>query len=365
MAKPSVLVLTPDFPPEKGGIQILVHRVISSWTRLEPRVVTLATLDADEFDRDLQFSVHRVGGERVGHRARLAALNAVASLVGLGRRPDVVLSGHIVMSPAAWLISRTLRVPFLQYLYGQEVAVRPGLASFAVRNAACSIAISRHTEALAAYCGADPGRVRRIYPGVDRITEAAAVRRRPDVVVVARLDERYKGHDVLIRALPLIRARVPHARLVVIGDGGLRPAYESLAASFGVADAVAFLGVVDDAERDRLLREASVFAMPSRQLGAGEGEGFGIVFLEAGTHHLPVVAGAVAGTLDAVVDGETGLLVDPQDHLAVADAITRLLLEPGLAKRLGDNGAERAEGFAWQRVSHAVEDVVLELVEAR
>jgi phosphatidyl-myo-inositol dimannoside synthase len=365
MADRAVLVLTPDFPPEKGGIQILVHRVVSHWTRLEPRVVTLDTPYADEFDAGLPFPVQRVGGAWAGHRSRLAALNIVAALIGGRRRPDAVLSAHIVMSPAAWLISRTLRVPFVQYLYGQEVAVRPGLASFAVRNAAYSIAISRHTEALAERCGADPKRVRRIHPGVDPAGEPGANLKRPDVVVVARLDERYKGHDVLIRALPLIRARVPGARLVVIGDGALRTAYENLAASFGVAEAVVFTGTVDDEERNRLLEEASVFAMPSRQLTAGEGEGFGIVFLEAGVHHLPVVAGAVAGTLDAVVADETGLLVDPQDHLAVADAVTRLLLDPALAKHLGDNGARHAESFTWQRISRDVEDVVLDLVNAR
>jgi phosphatidylinositol alpha-1,6-mannosyltransferase len=365
MANPDVLVLTPDFPPDKGGIQVLVHRIVSSWTRLDPRVITLRSQDAEGFDEGLAFPVHRVGYVRAGHRARLAALNAVAAAVGVGRRPDAVLSGHIVMSPAAWLITRTLRIPFVQYLHGQELAVRPKLASFAVRHAAASVAVSRHTEKLAADCGAPAARVRRIHPGVDLASSNSTSPKRSDIVVVARLDERYKGHDVLIRALPLVRSRVPDARLVIVGDGVLRGAYENLARSFGVADSVVFMGAVDEARRDVLLQEASVFAMPSRRLSAGAGEGFGIVFLEAGTRHLPVVAGAVAGTLDAVVDGETGLLVDPEDHLAVADAVTRLLLDPGLARRLGDNGARRAEGFAWPSVGAAVEDVLLELLETR
>jgi len=362
---PDVLVLTPDFPPEKGGIQILVHRVVSSWTRIRPMVVTLDSDDGGRFDLGLAFPVHRVGLGRAGHRIRLVLLNVVAFSVGLRRRPDAVLSGHIVMSPAAWLLSRTLRIPFVQYLHGQEITVRPALASFAVRHAALSIAVSRHTESLARSCGADPSRVRRIHPGVDPETAAPAARRRPDVIVVARLDERYKGHDVLIRALPLICACVPQARLVIVGDGSLRDAFEHLARSLGVADAVVFAGAVDDSERDRLLGEASVFAMPSRQLAAGAGEGFGIVFLEAATRHLPVVAGAVAGTLDAVVDGETGLLVDPRDHLAVADAVIRLLKDGSLARRLGANGARRADAFAWPNVGDAVEDLMLELLEAR
>jgi phosphatidylinositol alpha-1,6-mannosyltransferase len=358
---PDVLVLTPDFPPEHGGIQVLMHRVVSSWTRVRPRVVTLAQPSDAEFDPTLSFAVRRVGFGVAGHRLRLIALNALAVLEGIRRRPDVVLSGHIVTSPAAWLLSKLLRVPFVQYLYGQEVAVRPRLTRFAVRRAACSITISSHTDQLALARGATPASLRRIPPGVDLATPPAGSTRTADVVVVARLDERYKGHDVLIRALPLVRSRVPEARLVVIGDGVLRPAYEALVRSVGVSDGIVFAGSVDDAERDALLDRAAVFAMPSRQLPGGAGEGFGIVFLEAGTHRLPVIGGAVAGTLDAVVDGETGVLVDPRDHVALADAIVDLLADADRARGMGEAGVRRAEAFSWPTVSRRVEELVLEV----
>ena len=83
--------------------------------------------------------------------------------------------------------------------------------------------------------------------------------------------------------------------------------------------------------------------MPSRLPAGGfAGEGFGIVYLEAGAYGKPVVAGNVGGAVDAVLDGETGLLVDPTDALEVADAITRLLLDEQLATRLGGAGADRA-----------------------
>jgi phosphatidylinositol alpha-1,6-mannosyltransferase len=366
MGNPSILVLTPDFPPERGGIQVLLHRVVSSWRQLDPCVVAFASEGAAAFDAEQPFAVERVGAARATHRMRLGALNVRALQLGLRRRPSCILSGHIVTSPAAWILSRTLRVPFVQYLYGRELVVRPRLTSFAARRAARTIVISRFTRDLALSCGAKADKLRLIHPGVD-LAPACDENRltRRDIVVVGRLDERYKGHDVLLRALPLVRANVPDARLVVVGDGILRETYASLAASLGVADAVVFAGSVDDAGRDRALTEASVFAMPSRKLTGGAAEGFGIVFLEAGARSLPVVAGAVGGTLDAVIDGETGLLVDPADHIAVADAVTRLLEEPELAQRLGGNGARRAQGFAWPRIGEAVEDVVLELLEAR
>ena len=96
--------------------------------------------------------------------------------------------------------------------------------------------------------------------------------------------------------------------------------------------------------------------MPSRlPAGGSGGEGFGIVYLEAGAHGLPVVAGNVGGALDAVADGETGLLVDPTDHVAVADAIADLLADPVRAAGLGRAGVEHARGFGWAATGAKVE----------
>ena len=165
---------------------------------------------------------------------------------------------------------------------------------------------------------------------------------------------------MLIRALPLVLAKVPDAQWVVIGDGSLRPGLEQLAASHGVSAAVRFLGALDDEQRNVWLRRAHVLAMPSRiPAGGFAGEGFGIVYLEAGAYGKPVVAGNVGGALDAVLDGETGLLVDPLDPLAIAAAITSLLSDRGLAARLGAAGRARAQEHSWPRVVARVEAALL------
>jgi phosphatidylinositol alpha-1,6-mannosyltransferase len=102
--------------------------------------------------------------------------------------------------------------------------------------------------------------------------------------------------------------------------------------------------------------------MPSRLSGGGlGGEGFGIVYLEASAHGLPVVAGEAAGALDAVVPGTTGLLVDPTDHVRVADAIASLLRDRRRADALGRAGREYAARFAWPEIARRVEDVMLEV----
>jgi len=98
--------------------------------------------------------------------------------------------------------------------------------------------------------------------------------------------------------------------------------------------------------------------MPSRL----HGEGFGIVYLEAGAHGKPVVAGDAGGSREAVQDGTSGLLVDPTDPDAVAEALTTLLLDRELAHRLGQSGAERARAFHWPLIAARVEATLLELV---
>jgi phosphatidylinositol alpha-1,6-mannosyltransferase len=269
----------------------------------------------------------------------------------------VVLSGHIVCSPAAILLRHALRIPYVQYLYADEITASRRLAASAMRHAARSIVISGHTRSLALGAGGAPSDLELIHPGVDAPPAVARSRRsRPTILTVASMNERYKGHDVLIRALPLIRAHVPDVEWVVVGGGRLEPTYRAIVRDRGLEHHVRFCGRVSSAERDRWLDSADVFAMPSRLRGAsGGGEGFGIVFVEASAHGLPVVAGGVGGARDAVSDGETGFLVDPGDHVAVADAVCRLLLDEALRERMGTAGVAFARGFRWAEASRRVE----------
>jgi len=359
--KTPVLLVTPDFPPAFGGIQRLMHRLVEHLERVDVRVVTPGGACAERFDRTCGLDVLRVAqSSRFRQAGTIGTLNAAAVLAAVRFRPSVVLSAHINVCPGALVIRRLLRVPYVQYLHGRELVIRPRLTAAGLRGAAAVIAVSSYTEALAVAHGAEPQRVHRIPPGVEFPEHSPRARAEsPTVVTIARLEQRYKGLDVLIRSLPLVRSRVPGARLVIVGEGPMQPVYESLARSLELDGGVEFAGGIDDAERDCLLDRAHVFAMPSRLPPDGGGEGFGIVYLEAAVHGLPSVAGNVAGAVDAVADGETGLLVDPTDHVAVADALTTLLASPETAQRLGRAAADRARAYAWPMIARRVEDVLL------
>jgi phosphatidylinositol alpha-1,6-mannosyltransferase len=348
------LVLTPDFPPQTGGIQRLLERFAHHARTIEIEVLTIPTDGGPAWDAEQRFAVRRSGGAPARQLA-LLRLNAAAIARARQFRPDVVLSGHVVVAPAAIAIKRLLGIPYVQYFYALEVRERAGLAGAAAKEAAAVIAISRYTAELARELGTPDAKIHIVPPGVDLVPSPAREEGGPPrVLTVARVNERYKGHDVMVRALPLVRARVPDAEWVVVGEGPLTADIVRSATATGVGDAIRLVGRVSDADRDAWYGRSHVFAMPSRLPPGSAGEGFGIVYLEAGIRHLPSVAGNVGGALDAVRDGETGLLVDPTSHIEVADALTALLLDASRRVRMGEAAARFATGFEWQGIAERI-----------
>src|SRR6185312_16422875 len=163
---------------------------------------------------------------------------------------------------------------------------------------------------------------------------------RPVVVCVSRLVPR-KGQDMLIRAMPAIRQRVPGAALVIVGGGPYLTSLKRLAHSFGVAEHVVFTEGVPGDELPAHHALADVFAMPCRTRGAGlDVEGLGIVFLEASATGVPVVAGRSGGAPETVQHNKTGLVVDGREVDEIADAVTELLTDRDRAAAMGAAGRD-------------------------
>jgi phosphatidyl-myo-inositol dimannoside synthase len=345
----------------------MAERLASGITGFETRVMTLESPGTSSRDAAGGAAVHRVGATRLPRSARNLVLNAEAIRRAAAFRPHVTLSMHIVTSPAAASIRREVRARMVQYFHAEEIGARPKLAAFAARRADLVIAVSAYTASLIEGTGATPKDLRLIPPGVDLPSDPAPLPAAvPTVLTVARMEERYKGHDTMCRTMPLVLAKVPDARWVVIGEGRLRGGIEALLRSYGASHAACFLGAVDNRERDLWLRRAHVLAMPSRLPAEGfPGEGFGIAYVEAGAFSKPVVAGRAGGALESVIDGETGVLVDPNDPLEVAEAITRLLRDRALAARLGAGGRAHAESLTWPTIVTRVEGALHAQLETR
>jgi phosphatidylinositol alpha-1,6-mannosyltransferase len=165
--------------------------------------------------------------------------------------------------------------------------------------------------------------------------------------------ERYKGHDQVLEAL----TRLPEARLVAAGDGDDRPRLESKAAALGMGDRIFFTGFLSEATLAELYRRCSAFVMPSK------GEGFGLVYLEAMRAGKPVLAARDSAAEEIVEDGETGVLVDPEDREGLRAALAQLLGYPGEARRMGEAGRERwRQEFGAERFRERLEPLLERLV---
>jgi phosphatidyl-myo-inositol dimannoside synthase len=366
----SVLVVTLDFPPRVGGIQILVHRLALSLPKYRAIVVAPSAPGAGAFDAALPFPVIRVRPDPSGSRVRklvcLLRMLERSVTAAWRTRPRILLCSHVIVAPIGWAIRGLLGVPYVVYVHADELVRLGSLRTRVLRAADHVIADSRYSKDLAVQAGVTSERIAVIGQGADTAPDATPEPgvSPPTILSVARMDELYKGQDVLIRSLPMVRARIPGVRLVLMGEGIFRSYLERLARSLGMSDRVIFTGRVPDAERDRWLSACDVFAMPSRVHALdGAGEGFGIAYLEAGAHGKPALAGRIGGSLDSVVDDVTGLLVDPQSVHEVADGLLRLLTDHDLARRLGEAGRQRvATELSWAQAGRRVEAVFLEVV---
>jgi glycosyltransferase involved in cell wall biosynthesis len=170
----------------------------------------------------------------------------------------------------------------------------------------------------------------------------------PLVLSVGRMIER-KGFPVLVRAARRLRGR---ARVVIVGGGEYEPVVSKEIERTNTADVVHLAGRLSNAALADLYRRCAVFCLPAVVDSRGETEGLGVVLVEAMSHGKPVVASRLGGIVDAVEDGQTGLLVPPDDPDALAAALLRVIGDQGLAGKLGEAGRARARRlFSWEGVA--------------
>lgn len=358
MSRRRLAILTPDYPPTRGGIQYLLERLVLHLTAYDRLVVARGTGEASKTIEE-RVRVVRTRRKRKG-LVSLAALNRVALRECSRFRPDIVILGHVALAPTGALLRWLWRRPIVTYLHADELPGHPWLTRLALRTSSGTIAVSAYTRDLAAAFGPMTN-CKVIPPGVDYADAPGnSDEGNPaTVLTVARLSDVYKGHDVMLRAIALLQRSVPHVRWVVVGDGPLRAELEIEAQRQHLDGHVLFVGAVSDAERDAWYARAQVFAMPSRLPEHGKGgEGFGIVYLEAGMRGLPSVAGNVGGATDAVTHEETGLLVDPSSAEEISTALQRLLEDDLLRDRLGRQARAHALAMTWPRIAARVDEVL-------
>ncbi|MDP9241189.1 MAG: glycosyltransferase family 4 protein [Actinomycetota bacterium] len=360
------LVVTNDFPPRPGGIQAFVHSLVVRQPAGSVVVYASTSPGSPAFDAAQAFPVVRYPG------SMLLPTPAVARTVSALARTEGCDSVLFGAAAPLGLLAPSLRASGVRRLvaltHGHEVgwAALPGARAL-LRRIGASVDVvtylGEYTRSRLAVALGPSVRLERLAPGVDATmfspsVDGSAVRtrlglaRRPVVVCVSRLVAR-KGQDTLIQALPLIRSAVPDAALLLVGGGPDQPRLQRLVVECGVADDVVFTGSVPWPDLPAHYAAGDVFAMPCRTRRRGlDVEGLGMVYLEGSATGLPVVAGDSGGAPDAVLDGETGSVVDGRSVPAVAQAVSGLLADPTLARAMGDKGRAWVErDWRWDTVA--------------
>ncbi|MEW5917042.1 MAG: glycosyltransferase family 4 protein [Gemmatimonadota bacterium] len=366
-----VFVVTNDFPPRMGGINYLVDQVMRRFPAGEVTIFSSSYPGWEAFDATFPHEVIRLPTTMMlptpGVRRRVhTELRA--------RKPDVVLFGAIWplghMGPG---IKRKLGIPYAGMSQGLELTAArvPLLLARIGREALFVTAGSQWTRRKLERAFQRVDDMPIMWSGID--TEIfrpdvsdAMVRQRhslgeaPVVCCVSRLVPR-KGQDMLIRAMPRLLRAVPDVRLLIVGMGPFEHGLRRLAARTGVSDRVVFTGGVPYDELPNYFRAGDVFAMPCRARWLGlDVEALGAVFLQAAAVGRPIVVGNSGGAPEAVKDGETGLLVDPESPDAIAQALIQLLTDPARAAAMGAAGATWVHrAWTWDVQATRLRDLLL------
>lgn len=377
-----ILLLADTFPPNRGGSEAYLAVVVQGLAERGYMIHVITPETASHNPRpkfhpnvtirrsELWLRLQQFGGHKNRFVNRISRLLIIPMLVlkTFLLRPDVFIAGHIVPAGVIGNFLKALRrcKCVLVVTYGEDITMykhgdrmkRLVVKALSAADAVTCLTSSSKEELEVIL----PGTVEKtevVPPSVESRNEFHAVDLEasgfPILFTISRIVER-KGIDTTIKAVALLREQFPEIRYYIAGLGPDLDRLKRLVADLDLKDHVEFLGSVE--HPGYLFQMCDVFCMPNRMLASGEREGFGIVFLEAGLYGKPSIAGRSGGAIDAVVDHETGLLVDPEDPAATAKAVNYLLSKPERLEHMGRAAKAFAEQFTHSRLAGAFDALI-------
>jgi phosphatidylinositol alpha-1,6-mannosyltransferase len=378
-----LLIITDDFPPVIGGIQTYSYEMAKNLAYLSEDILVLAPKDEgwEEFDKKERFKIIRVGLHANNYVKIFTMLFDIA-YHSLKFKPDIIITtAWFPCGIPAYIISRFSGIPYVVPAYALELLVPPEGSILqrvmlkVLSGSSRVLPMSRYTCSILQELGIDEQLV-SIIPGGVNPSDFSSAKDSKDIIKKYNLEDKkviltvatliypYKGHDRVIRAMPKVLERIPNAVYMIVGEGPLQPMLEVLIRDLGLEEHVIFAGFVAGEELPSYYHACDIFIMPSSEdRSKGYVEGFGIVYLEANACCKPVIAGRCGGALDAVVDGKTGLLVDPLSIEEIAKALIKLLSDEEYAKKLGENGRERVrKEFDWKIIAEKQRGIIYSIL---
>ena len=360
-------LITNDLGPRAGGIESFVLGLLERVDKNSVVILTSSQSKSKDFDKEL---FEKFGAIVIRDRSKilLPTPRVARKAVKIMKEYQAKTIWFGAAAPLA-LLAKRLRIAgatnIVALTHGHEV----WWAKIPIFRLAIS-KISADVDSLT-YLGdftknamlpviADKSKLVKIAPGIDvdhfvpseidvKLIEKHKLQNRRVIVCVGRLVHR-KGQDKLIEAMPQVLKEFPDAVLLLVGEGPIRSMLDKLIRHHGLEHHVIFTGRIKFEDLARYIQLGEVFAMPSRDRFFGlEVEGLGIVYLEASACGVPVIVGKSGGAPDAVIQNQTGLIVDGTKPQEISDAICKLLADKELARQMGRQGREWVvENWRWQ-----------------
>ena len=386
------LLVTLDFPPNLGGVAAYYYNVFKNLPADKIVVLAPSQEGAEDFDSKQKFTIIRKNTLNNLPQSKPRGISSIFKIFTRfkwmtiikdinetikNHKIELLQIGQVLpLGTLAMVCQTSKKISYIFYAHGLDITLpqtfkrKKILLKKIIKHARAMVANSYWTKDELERLGADPNKIIVAYPGpnlsseqssewkIEEIKKEHELKDKKILLTVGRLVER-KGHDMVIKALPEIIKKIPNVTYLIVGKGPRRTHLEKLVNQNSLRDYVKFISNVAQNDLAALYQICDVFIMLSRQLANGDVEGFGIVYLEANMFGKPVIAGQSGGVPEAVVHGQTGILVDPTDIDQITQATVKLLSDQAYAAKLGTQGLQRVgEKFDWVSQVEKIKEIL-------
>jgi len=363
------LLVTLDYPPQVGGVAVYYEHLVKEFPNGDVLVLTVDEINGQKIpEQDGIIRRRLLFKSKLFWPKWLPLLWQIFKIVRQNKIKMIQVGQILPVGTAVFILNKFFKIPYMVYCHGMDVMTaaqcprKKRLARKILKKAEFIAANSEFTKEKILEYGVRAQDVAVVYPcpnmklfrevmhqEIDALKSKYNLRGKKIILTAGRLVER-KGHDVVLGALHKLKESVPEAHYAIIGEGPMEGIIKQMIKTLGLDDSVTLIGKVSDYDLAAWYEVCDVFVMISRQLKNEDAEGFGIVYLEANMFGKPVIAGKSGGSGEAVLDNETGILVEPTNSHEILSAMEKLLKNPEEAKRLGENGKKRVEEeFQWEK----------------
>ncbi len=415
MGKINSIIITRGFPPAEGGIETYMYQIANKWSHGK-KVIICQKTKKDPVSEKERYEIFRLpklltpywksmykvlkilykksnDSKLAFHYILLLIINR-QFLKSLFPRLEILVE-YLSDKRGKWAIHSSTAIgpgsigifakiifshKFIVYIHGSELIKYQKrwnyniFQKFILNAADLVISNSNYTKELAINLGVNTKKIRIINLGADvnkfyphntrnEVYDKFDIPKKNKLILtISHLIPR-KGNDMVISSLPIILKSVPNLTYLIVGKGHYKEHLIELIEKCNVKANVIFAGYVPDEELADYMNACDIFVMPNRKEGY-DVEGFGIVFLEASACKKPVIVGNSGGAVDAVIDGETGFLVDPYSKEDISEKITKLLVDSKTRIAMGENGYRRIKDeLNWKQVINKIEEEIIELYD--